>query len=193
MSDKIKIVAFAGSSRTESFNKKLIKASIPFLEDAGAEVVYLDLKDYPLPIFDEDIEKEQGLPPAVRELKDLFISADGVLVSSPEYNGCFSGLFKNLTDWLSRSVEGYPPLECFQFKTAALLAASPGGLGGVRVLPHVRNLLSNLKMHVIPDQFGLGNSYKAFDDNGSLIDMKNQETLKKICTSLVETTIALKK
>lgn len=192
MSKKIKIVAFAGSSRVDSFNKKLIKVSIPYLEEFGAEVVFLDLKDYQLPVFDEDAEAAQGLPPLVRELKDIFISADGFLISSPEYNGFFSGLFKNTIDWLSRMVEGYPPLECFQHKTVGLMAASPGGLGGIRVLPHVRHLLSNLQMYVIPGQFGLGNAGSAFSSDGSLIDKKQQESVKNICKNLVEITKALK-
>ena len=192
MSEKIKIVAFAGSSRVDSFNKKLIKVSIPYLEEFGAEVVFLDLKDYQLPVFDEDAEAAQGLPPLVRELKDIFISADGFLISSPEYNGFFSGLFKNTIDWLSRMVEGYPPLECFQHKTVGLMAASPGGLGGIRVLPHVRHLLSNLQMYVIPGQFGLGNAGSAFSSDGSLIDKKQQESVKNICKNLVEITKALK-
>ncbi len=170
MSEKIKIVAFAGSSREGSYNKKLIRASIPYLEEFGADVLFLDLKEYDLPVFDEDTEASDGLPPLVRELKDIFISADGFLIASPEYNGFFSGLFKNTIDWLSRMVEGYPPLECFQYKTAGLMAASPGGLGGIRVLPHVRHLLSNLQMHVITGQYGLGNAGSAFADDGSLID-----------------------
>lgn len=192
MPKKIKIVAFAGSSRVDSYNKKLIKVSIPYLEEFGAEVIFLDLKDYPLPVFDEDTEAAQGVPPLVRELKDIFISADGFLISSPEYNGFFSGLFKNTIDWLSRKVEGYPPLECFQHKTVGLMAASPGGLGGIRVLPHVRHLLSNLQMYVIPGQFGLGNAGSAFSDDGSLIDKKQQESVKNICKNLVEITKALK-
>ena len=73
------------------------------------------------------------------------------------------------------------------------MAASPGGLGGIRVLPHVRHLLSNLQMHVIPGQFGLGNAFSAFNDDCSLIDTKQQESVKNLCKNLVEITIALKK
>ena len=193
MSDKLQFVAFAGSSRTDSINKKLIKASIPFLEEQGVDVKFVDMKDYQLPLYDEDVEREQGLPKEVRELKDMFITADGFLISSPEYNGFFSGGFKNLLDWLSRPVEGYPPMECFDGKTVALLAASPGGLGGIRVLPHVRHLLSNLRMHVIPSQFGLGNAFKAFGDDGKLIDEKQKESVQNLCISLVKITKALKK
>ena len=193
MSERIKIVVFAGSSREGSLNKKLVRASIPYLEASGAEVQFVDLKNYSLPIFDEDDENEKGLPPLVRELKDIFISADGFLISSPEYNGYFSGVFKNCIDWLSRKVEGYPPLECFNGKTVGLLAASPGGMGGIRVLPHVRQLLSGLKMHVIPTQFGLGNASQAFHDDCSLKDVKHQDTVKNLCDNLVAFTQALKK
>ncbi len=193
MSDTIKIVVFSGSSRAGSINKKLVKASIPFLEEFGAEVQLLDMKEYQLPIFDEDIEKNEGIPKVVCDLKEIFINADGFLISSPEYNGFFSGSFKNMIDWLSRPLDGHPPLDCFLGKTVALLAASPGGLGGVRVLPHVRHLLSNLQMHVIPGQFGLGNAYAAFDESGMLVDVKQKESVSKICKSLVEITQVLKK
>jgi len=193
MSDKIKIVVFAGSTRNNSFNKQLVKASIPYLEEFGAEVKFIDLNDYPLPVFDEDNESSSGLPVEARKLKDVFIAADGFLISSPEYNGFFSGVFKNSIDWLSRQVDGYPPFECFENKTVGLLAASPGGLGGIRVLPTVRQLLSGIKMLVIPTQFGLGNAGNAFNDDGTLSDTKNQEAVRKVCKKLVEITVALKK
>ena len=193
MSDKIKIVVFAGSTRKNSYNKQLINASIPYLEEFGAEVRFIDLKDYPLPVFDEDNESSAGLPAEARKLKDVFIVADGFLISSPEYNGFFSGVFKNSIDWLSRQVDGYPPFECFENKTVGLLAASPGGLGGIRVLPTVRQLLSGIKMLVIPTQFGLGNAGNAFNEDGTLSDAKNQEAVRNLCKKLVETTVALKK
>ena len=193
MSDKIKIVALAGSTRVGSLNKKLIKASIPFLEEIGAEVTYVDLKDYPLPIYDGDLESQEGIPPLVRKLKDIFISADGFLISTPEYNGYFSGVFKNAIDWLSRPVEGYPPFECFEGKTAGLLAASPGGMGGVRALLQVRQLLGGIRVLVTPYQFGLGHAGQAFNDDGSFKDSKTIDSVSQVCQKLVEITKAVKK
>ena len=193
MSEKVKIVALSGSTRVGSLNKKLVKASIPFLEELGAEVQYIDLKEFELPIYDGDLESVQGIPPMVRKLKDVFISADGFLISTPEYNGYFSGVFKNAIDWLSRPVEGYPPFECFEHKTAGLLAASPGGMGGIRALLQVRQLLSGIKVLVVPDQFGLANAGKAFQDDLTFTESKTAENVKKVCASLVQTTQALKK
>ncbi|KAA3634209.1 MAG: NAD(P)H-dependent oxidoreductase, partial [Calditrichaeota bacterium] len=117
-----------------------------------------------------------------------FIAHDGLLISTPEYNGFFSGAFKNTIDWLSRPVEGFPPYECFDGKIAGLIAASPGSLGGVRALPHVRQQLSNVKVHVVPEQFGLSSASQAFDDENNLRDDKKLSALESVCKKLVEFT-----
>ena len=105
-----KILAFAGSTRTESWNKKLIKIAAAGTRAAGAEVTELDLRDIPLPLYDGDLEHEQGLPPNGRKLKDLMLRHDGFLISSPEYNSSISGVLKNAIDWASRPVPGEKPL-----------------------------------------------------------------------------------
>lgn len=192
MSEKIKLLALAGSTRAGSYNKKLIKLAAEFARQEGAEVTLIDLNDYPLPLFDEDCESKDGLPENGRKIKDLLIAHDGFLISTPEYNGFFSGVLKNTIDWASRPVEGYPPFECFEGKTAALLAASPGGMGGVRALPTLRQQLSNIKVLVIPEQFGLASASKAFDDKGKLIDEKKAEAVIAVVKKLVAVTKALK-
>ena len=192
MSQNVKILAFACSLRKESYNKKLVKVAVPLLEKYGAEVTYVDLLDYQLPLFDEDFETEHGLPEKGRKLKDLFIGHDGFLISTPEYNGFFSGVFKNTIDWLSRPVEGFPPYECFEGKIAGLIAASPGSLGGVRALPHARQQLTNVRVHVIPEQFGLFSASKAFDEDNTLVDDKKQSSLESVCRKLVEFTKRIK-
>src|SRR3989338_2486857 len=98
-----KILAFAGSTRTESFNKKLVQIAVRGAKQAGADVAYIDLRDFPLPLFDGDLEAKEGLPANAKKLKALFLDHQGLLISSPEYNSSISGVLKNTIDWVSRS------------------------------------------------------------------------------------------
>jgi len=175
-----KILAFAGSARKDSYNKKLIRIATEGARATGAEVTLIDLRDFPLPVFDEDLEKEQGLPAHARQLKDLFNSHQGLLIASPEYNSTISPLLKNTIDWVSRQAEGETPLMAFKGKFAGLLSASPGGLGGIRGLVAVRSLLGNIGVIVLPDQLCISKAYEAFQENGALKDEKNQEQAKNI-------------
>jgi len=164
----VKLIFFAGSARKDSLNKKLAKAASEKAKELGAEVTYIDLADYKAPLFCEDYESENSMPQSIKDLKKLFIEHDGFLIACPEYNSSFTPLLKNTLDWMSRGDEN-----CFQGKVSAIMAASPGGLGGMRMLPELRNLLTNIAMHgtfVIPKQFSLGSAGKAFDDNGTLKD-----------------------
>ncbi len=187
MSNKARIIAFAGSTRKESNNKKLVKIAAEGAKEANAEVIYIDLEDYPLPLFDEDLEKREGLPENGRKLKDLFLENNGLLISSPEYNSSFSGVFKNTIDWLSRPVDGYPPLECFTDKVAVLMAASPGSLGGLRGLFQVRWVLGNIKVTVLPDQIALTSAGSAFENETTLKDAKMHDRIKNLGKKLTET------
>ena len=187
MSNKAKIIAFAGSTRRDSCNKKLVKIAAEGAREAGAEVTIIELEDYPLPLFDEDLEKSEGLPENGRKLKDLFLEHNGLLISSPEYNSSYSGVFKNTIDWLSRPVEGYPPLECFVDKVAVLMAASPGSLGGLRGLVHVRSLLGNIKVTVLPEQIALTSAGSAFKNDATLKDAKMHDNIKGLGKKLTKT------
>lgn len=186
-----KLIFLAGSARKESCNKKLAKAAANKAKELGADATFIDLSDYDLPIFCEDYEAENGMPPAAKDLKKLFSEHDGFLISSPEYNSTFSPLLKNTLDWMSRP--GDDGSNCFQGKVSAMMAASPGPQGGLRGLPQLRALLNNIAMHgthVIPAQFALGNAFNAFDDNGNLIEKNTffEATVKQ----LVETAEKLK-
>lgn len=192
MSAAPKIVAFAGSLRKDSFNKKLVRIAIEGAKRAGAEVTLLDLKDYPLPIFDEDLEKESGVPAKAMELKKLFIASDGIMISAPEYNSSITAVFKNTIDWLSRPVPGEAPLAAFKGKTAVLMSASPGGLGGLRGLVHVRSILGNIGVIVLPEQVAVSNANDAFAVDGSLKDAKQQESIVKLGERLAVVTRKLK-
>lgn len=185
MSQSPRIIALAGSLRRGSYNKMLVKMAAKAARKAYAEVSYIDLRDYPLPIFDQDLEDEHGLPENGRRLKDLFLENDGLLISSPENNSSFSAVLKNTLDWLSRPVDGYPPLECFEGKVAALLAASPGRLGGMRGLSQLRLVLTSLKVLVLPEQVAVSQAHKAFDADENLEDSGRRTSVESLAEKLV--------
>ncbi len=187
MSYQPKILAFAGSLRKDSWNKKVVKAAMKGAEAAGAKVTYIDLADYPLPIYDQDIEESSGLPENAIKLKELMFSHDGFLISCPEYNSSMPAVFKNVIDWTSRKAkpdEVY--LSCFIDKAVALLSASPGGLGGMRGLVHVRAMFSNIYSIVLPNQKSIPSVHEAFDETGKLKDPKMQSDIEKIGRDLAE-------
>lgn len=165
-----KILAFAGSTRTDSYNKRLVKIAVAGARAAGAEVTLIDLRDFPLPLFDGDLEARDGLPANGRKLKDLFLAHQGLLISAPEYNSSITAVLKNTIDWVSRPVPGEPPLACFDGKVACLMSASPGALGGLRGLVHVRAILGNIRVVVLPDQVAVPKADEAFNPDGSLKD-----------------------
>ena len=191
MANSVKILALAGSLRAASFNKRLARLAAAAAERAGAQVIFVDLKDYSLPVFDEDLER-QGTPDEAKRLKQQFVEHDGFLISSPEYNSSISGALKNAIDWVSRPAPGEPPLVGFTGKTAALMSASPGVLGGLRGLVHVRQILGNIGVLVLPDQHSVARAHEAFADNGSLKDSAQQAKIEKIATRLVEVLQKLK-
>ena len=143
--NKPKILAFAGSTRTDSLNKKLARAAAAIAGEAGAEVTFVDLRDLALPLYDGDLEEASGLPEGARKLKALLRASDGFLIASPEYNSSVTAVLKNALDWASRAeTDDEPPLAAFRGKAAALLSASPGALGGLRGLVHLRAILGNM-------------------------------------------------
>lgn len=181
-----RILAFAGSTRTNSYNKKLVNFAARAAEDAGAEVTLIDLRDFALPLFDEDIEAA-GTPIAATKLKQLFLSHNGLLIASPEYNSSISAVLKNAIDWVSRSAPGEPMKAAFTGKVAAIMSASPGRLGGLRGLVHVRSILENISVMVLPDQYALGSAHSAFNDDGNLIEERAAKTVVDISQKLVHT------
>ncbi|WP_204104850.1 MULTISPECIES: NAD(P)H-dependent oxidoreductase [Spirulina sp. CCY15215] len=193
MAQTIKILAFAGSARLESFNKKLVKFAAEGAKSAGVEVTNLDFLDYPMPLFNEDLEAKAGLPESVLQFKALLKSHQGFLIACPEYNGSITPLLKNAIDWASRPEPDESPmsLHCFKGKTAALLATSPGGLGGMRGLVHVRSILEGIGVTVIPDQKAIPGAYQAFDEAGQLKDEKLAMAVRDIAKKLAEVTTKL--
>lgn len=181
-----RILAFAGSLRRESFNKKLIKLAVDGARRAGADVTLIDLKDYPLPIYDGDLEAAAGIPDNGAKLKKLFLAHDGLLLSCPEYNSSITAVLKNTIDWVSRPVPNEPPLNCFTGKVATLMSASPGALGGLRGLVHVRAILGNINVIVLPDQLAVNKAMDAFNPDGALKDAKLQAGIEGLGMKLTE-------
>lgn len=180
------ILFFSGSIRKGSSNTKLIQAIHKKALDMGAKGTLISLEDFSMPIYNGDLEAEQGLPDSVKELKKIFLEHDALCIASPEYNSAFSPLLKNTLDWVSRpAIEGEPMLYPFKGKVAAICSASPGSLGGMRGLSFLRMLLSNISMTVVPTQVCLSNSYSAFDEQGNLEDDQMQQFIDKMLEELI--------
>ncbi len=179
-----KILAFAGSARTASFNKQLVKIAAEGARAAGAEVTILDFRDLPLPLFDEDLEAAEGLSENVLQLKSLMKANHGFLIACPEYNSSITPLLKNAIDWASRPDPNDPGTSCFQGKAAVIMSASPGALGGLRGLVHVRAILGNLGVLMLPDQKAIPNAHQAFDENGNLKDEKQRSDVYTLGSKL---------
>jgi chromate reductase len=181
-----RILAFAGSTRRESFNKKLIKIAVAGAEAAGARVTLIDLADCPLPLFNQDDEAAQGLPENAVKLKQLFLANDGLLMACPEYNSSVTQLWKNTIDWVSRQAPGEGPLAAYKGKVATLMSASPGRLGGLRGLVHVRSILGNIGVIVLPDQVAVSEAHGSITADGKHHDAKMHESIEKLGRGLAE-------
>lgn len=190
--ERPKILAFAASARAGSFNKKLVKIAATGAVEAGADVTVIDLHDFPMPIYDGDLEQQEGMPQNARKIKDLMKSHQGLLISSPEYNSSISPLFKNTIDWVSRQSEGETPLAAFQGKVAGIMSASPGGFGGLRGLVHVRSILENIGVIVLPNQVAVSKVHEVFNADGTLKDKKQEDQIKKIGSDLAKILLKLR-
>ena len=185
MSNSPKILAFAGSTRTDSYNKKLARIAAESAKLAGAEVTWMDLRDYPLPIYDGDQEDKNGLPANAIKVRALLQSHQGFLISCPEYNSSISGVLKNMVDWASRPKDGEEPLACFQDKVIGLLSASPGQLGGIRGLVAVRSLFGNIGSLILPQQVCIAKADEAFGEDGSLKNAGEKKRVDGLANAIV--------
>ena len=190
MSDRtLKVALISGSLRKGSFNTSLVQYVGRSLD--GVEVDEISLADLDLPMFSEDLEAA-GFPKKATELKQRMIAADVILIASPEYNGSISGALKNAIDWASRPRPDEEALACFKGKACGLLAASPGAIGGLRGLRHVRQILTQLQMVVVPQEFALGVAHEAFDDHGDLKDERAAGLAKGVGSSALAMARALR-
>lgn len=182
---KPKILVFAGSARKGSVNKKLAAVAADMARVAGADVTHIDMADHALPLYDGDLEAEVGLPPEVASLKETFAAHDGLIVVAPEYNGSITPMLKNTIDWVSRPGGDSATCLAFRGRVAGLLSASPGALGGLRGLVHVRQILAGIGMHVVPGQFAL-KARDAFDDAGGLVNEADITATRAVVEATVD-------
>ena len=175
-----KILAFSGSARRESLNKKLLAVAVQAVREAGGEVTLVELRDFALPLYDGDLEEAQGMPAGAVKLVELIAAHEGLLIASPEYSSMITPLLKNAIDWCSRADD-----DPFAGKVAAVVSASPGALGGIRSLKMAQQLLLHLGCHVVPGNTMLPQAHKAFDANGALIDERTLTSVKALAGALV--------
>jgi NAD(P)H-dependent FMN reductase len=181
-----KILVCSGSVRTGSFNGSLAALVAKKLAILDAEVTLLSLREFPLPVYDGDLEQADGVPENAKRLHRLFQGQDGVFLSCPEYNAGVTPLLKNTLDWISRVKE---PGEAFRNKMFALGAASPGGFGGMRGLLGMRTILEvGLGVMVLPQMVSVGSAASAFNDRGDLQDERIAGQLDGLVDALLRAT-----
>lgn len=181
-----KLLFFAGSARDASYNKRLARLGVEIAEANGLAATFADLGDYPLPLYDGDLEALEGVPENARKLEALMKVHTGIFIAAPEYNASITPLLKNTLDWVSRvRIEGEEPLAVFKTRVFALGSVSPGGMGGLRGLNTVRIVLElGLSALVLPDQFAVPRAADAFEDNGHLKNKDSQESFKRLIQKL---------
>ncbi len=182
-----KILVFAGSIRTGAYSGRTADLAQRELARQGAEVTRISLADYPLPIMDEDLETEKGIPENAVKLARLFAAHDGILIATPEYNGSVPPLLKNAIDWISRVREdGGRPLKALPGRAVALCSSSNGHFAGIRSASHLRQILAHIQMDVIAPQLSVPNGAEAFDAEGEFVPERLRKTLDQVCAALIE-------
>lgn len=180
MSEIPRILAFAGSARRESFNRKLLNVAIQAVREKGGLVNLIDLNEFAMPLYHGDLEDRDGMPPNAMKLVDLIVAHTGLLIASPEYNSFPTPLLKNTLDWCTRA-EDNP----FVGKVAAVVSASPGAFGALNSLRHVRHLLLHLGCHVVPSYTSVPKAGDAFDDRGVLKEPRTLKSIQTVAADLV--------
>ncbi len=187
MARKPKILAFAGSLRENSYSKRVVRTAMKGAADAGADVTFVDLRDYPMPIYDQDLHEREGFGEHALAFQKLLGESDGFLICSPEYNGSISGALKNAIDWASRPSDEYKMVEVFKGKIAAIMTESPGAFGGIRCLGHLRTVLTIMLVNVLPSEIAVANVSKMFDGSGAeMTDEKMRKILEDLGASLAD-------
>ena len=178
-----RILAFSGSARKESLNRKFLAVAVEAVRAAGGEVTLLDLNDYVLPLYHGDLEDKEGLPPNAVKLIELIKQHPALLIASPEYNSMITPLLKNTIDWCTRGDDNP-----FIGKVAGVISASPGALGGARSMKLAQQLLLHIGCHVVPTNTFLPHADKAFDAAGKLTDARAEKSARAFAAALVATT-----
>lgn len=179
------ILVFAGSARRGAFSKQLAAAATTAITEWGAKPTLIDLADHDAPIYNGDLEDALGIPETVLEFRRLVASHHGLAIATPEYNGFMTPLLLNLFCWASRPSPGDDFGAVFQGKPVALMAASPGRLGGVRVIPRLRDAVAELGMAPVPGFVTLPQAGAGFIDDGSLADAAGADSLRALMKRLI--------
>lgn len=178
-----KLLVFAGSTRLDSFNRKLAGAAATLARASGAEVTHIELVDFDIPMYNADLEA-RGTPPDVMKLKKMMYDHPAWIVCSPEYNGSYTALLKNTIDWVTSPVKGDAQwsdgFRSFTGKVVGVLSASPGALGGLRSQSHLVPLLFNSQCWVAPKTFALGKAGDAFDAQGELVNDSHRKSVQAV-------------
>jgi len=182
----MKILVFAGSARSQSLTKKVARATTEIAIAAGAETTFIDLADYPAPIYNGDDEANNGMPEHMQRFKKQLIEHDAFIVVCPEYNGHVPPLLVNTFSWASRSSGDDRPASAFHGKTATIMAASPGRRGGIRVIPRLRDMLAELGVMVVPGFVTIAQASTAFDDSDCFNDTKTEEGIRAQIQKLLD-------
>jgi chromate reductase, NAD(P)H dehydrogenase (quinone) len=177
----MRALVFAGSTRTDSLNRKLARAAAEELQRRGLDVTFADLKDYPMPLYEGDLETASGIPENARAVRKLI---ELLVIASPEYNGSFPALLKNVVDWTSRPAPGERPASAYRGKQAILLATSPGPGGGRRGLKHLRELLEMIGVTVVAE-VPVAKGFEAFDGEGRLARREDVAALRAVADGLI--------
>jgi len=180
------VLAFSGSTRKGSCNRKLVENAAEIARKMGADVIVVNLKDFQMPFYDADLEESQGMPENAKKLRRLMLQSSRVIIASPEYNGSLSGVLKNAIDWASRSEEGKPSREAFLNKKFAIMSCSPGPGGGAKGLVHLRAIIENIGGEVIAQEVSVAHSNEAFTDEGKLKKESTKEDLKNEIDQLLK-------
>jgi len=181
-----KLLIFAGSARHGSFNKKLAQAAAQIAETKACSVTLVDLADYVAPVYNGDDEAEGGIPKTMLAFKALMKEHDAFLIASPEYNGFVPPLLINVFSWCSRPEEGDTSLVATRGKYIGLMATSPGGLGGIRMLPRLREALADLGAITLPGMVSVGSAMKAFDDDGQIVDEQTKARVEALIDTVID-------
>lgn len=182
-----RILLFAGSVRSGAYSGRTADCAARELALQGAEVTRISLADYPLPIMDEDLQAEKGVPENAYRLARLIAAHDAVLICTPEYNGSIPPLLKNTIDWVSRiSRDNGRPLRPFPGKVAALCSSSSGHFAGIRAIAHLRAVLCQIGMEVISPQVSVPNGAEAFEESGAFKEERLRKGMERLCGTLLE-------
>jgi NAD(P)H-dependent FMN reductase len=182
-----KILAFAGSTRTQSWNKRLLKIAAAGATETGAEVTVVDLRDFPLPLYDGDLEAADGVPAPALRFRELLLASRGFLIVSPEHNGSVSAVLKNTLDWCSRPVDGQDGLLPYKRKLVALAGTSISPYGAVRAIGHLRSIMSKMGAIVLGEEVTVPFATQAFGEAGDLVNPALQTLAKQLGANLART------